>query len=211
MEDVRNFDGNLEENRSFEDLRNCYGICVSPKAVVRADCHSRQQSFKTRDTNDQSLIFRTTYAVLRVDVLPTDHQVPQWAQTPSCELYTLRSLGNMQAELGLIRLNRTWRNSQTKILDLGFIVIRATPSDEFEPWWHSSAKPIPSKSPLPADWKVFLMCINWVDRDELEGKPRKAERFTMAMAHGKISRTIPTVGDWMSVEPKPVEVLVELT
>jgi hypothetical protein len=66
------------------------------------------------------------------------------------------------------------------------------------------------------------MCVVWIDGNVLEWKPRKAERITMAMVHGKRGRTkrgktrddritnLPSVGAWMSVEPKPVEMLVEL-
>lgn len=68
------------------------------------------------------------------------------------------------------------------------------------------------------------MCIKWLDRNQSGEKPRKAERFTMAMMQEKRGQTrlgendeceryqaIPTVGDWMSIEPGPIEVLVELT
>lgn len=79
LEDLANFEGDLGENQSFEDLRSFYGIRVSPKALVHAGRHSGQQLFMTRDHNDQSLVFRTTYAKLRVVVLPTDREVPPWA------------------------------------------------------------------------------------------------------------------------------------
>ncbi|KAN0091752.1 hypothetical protein V8E51_017599 [Hyaloscypha variabilis] len=225
LKHLHNSEGAVEENRRFEDLRDFYGICVSPKALVHANYHFGRQDSTVRVNNDPSLVFYTSYAKLRVDGLPIERDVISVAKTPPCGVYALRSPENSKAQLGSIRLNREWRESQPEFLDLDFIVIRATPSEEFEPYWHSSMSQDPPSSPAPADWKVFLMCIVWIDGDALEGKPRKAERITMTMVQEKRGRTrrresknddreithfLPSARDWMSVEPKPVEVLVEL-
>jgi hypothetical protein len=222
-EDLENTEGDVEENRSFEELRNCYGICVSPKASIYTEHHLGQQNSLPREHKNQSLIFSTSYAKLRVD--STTRNVVSFDKAPSCRVYSLRSPRNSEVQLGIIRLNREWRESQPEVLELDFIVIRATPSEEFEPYWHNSKSPKPSSSPAPADWKIFLMCVAWIDGEVLEGKPRKAERITLAMVHEKRDCTrlhkykdddrentyfLPSARDWMSVEPKPVEVLVEL-
>lgn len=141
--------GNLGENRSFEDLRVFYGMHVSPKAHVRADRHLGQQLLMDMDQSDQSLIFHTTHAKLRVDDTPIEREVHPKPQRSSCEIYTLRSPKDTQVVLGIIRLSRTWRNSQAKVLDLDFIVIRATTSGGFEPWWHNSK--VPTRSAAPPD------------------------------------------------------------
>jgi hypothetical protein len=222
-EDLENIEGDVEENRSFEELRNCYGICVSPKASIYTEHHLGQQNSLPRENKNQSLIFSTSYAKLRVD--STTRNVVSFDKASSCRVYSLRSPRNSEVQLGIIRLNREWRESQPEVLELDFIVIRATPSEEFEPYWHNSKSPKPSSSPAPADWKIFLMCVAWIDGEVLEGKPRKAERITLAMVHEKRDCTrlhkyedddrentyfLPSARDWMSVEPKPVELLVEL-
>ncbi|KAL7624936.1 hypothetical protein AAE478_004150 [Parahypoxylon ruwenzoriense] len=209
------------QNRDFDELTAFYGLSVSPRAAVgMRNGASGTHNTSGLDEKNPSLIFYTTYAKLRVDAVPMSSY---WDSQIGGSLYAMRSPSNDQIKLGAIRLNTQWRDDQPEILDLDFIVIRSTPSEEFEPFWHLSMRPKPSEAPKPPDWKVSLMCIAWIDEEAASSKARKAERVTMAMMQGWRDYTrmnkdeekhdilpIPSVKDWMSVEPKPIEVLVEL-
>jgi hypothetical protein len=195
------FDHNLEANRSSDELAQAYGINVSPKSAMTAE-HQGPDSLNPRK-NDPTLLFYTSYAKLRVDSQPVESE-SGGGQPESCEVYTLRSPSNEQIDVSKIRLNRAWRSSEPEALELDFIVVRATPSKRFEPWYHTSTRPDPSSASPPNEWTVSLMCITWIDDNVVGEAPRRAERFTVCL------REVHTVERWMSVEPKPVEVLVEL-
>jgi hypothetical protein len=209
------FDHDLEDNRSFDELRQTYGINISPKSALTTD-HLGPGILKSRK-DDPRLLFYTSCAKLRVDSQPVEPKFDD-IRTKSCEVYTLRSPGNEQVDLGMIRLNRGWRSGQRKALELDFIVVRATPSAKFESWWHSSQHPDRFSSLTPNQWTIHLMCINWIDENVVSEQPRRAERFTICMVDGKKSnrrdreerQDLYVVERWMSVEPKPIEVLVEL-
>lgn len=178
-----------------------HGMHVSPKCAKTTG--PQGAGSRNPHENDPALLFYTSYAKLSVDSQQVETESLD-SQPDSCEVYTLRSPSNNQIEISRIRLNRVWRKYQPEALELDFIVIRVTPSLNFEPWAHSLETPQPSSSVPPNDWTVYLMCITWIDEDVVGGSPRRAERFTYCSQEGL------SVEKWMSMEPKPVEVLVEL-
>jgi hypothetical protein len=156
-----------------------------------------------------SLLFTTSYAKLRIAKSSVDSGVQHSASIEAS--YELTCPEDHELHIGTIRVNRSWREAQAEDIDLDFIVIRATPCADREPFYHSNYGGRDSETtPGPIalkQWSLALMCVDWLgDQGVLsDDRARRAERFAVASM-----RDEPSAEKWLSVRPKPVEVLVEL-
>jgi len=199
----------------YQLLREYYGFSVAPKAVPVNDRPKWILRSVTPDSIDISnysnpapfcdseyLCFRTSFAKLRVS--PETQSRPPSYEDPELRgksLYELYSPENSSLRVGIVYLNKTWRDSQPKVLDLDFIVIRASPSLQ-EPYREMSAKWAMSAP----HWKVNLMCVTKQEKTREHGENGVRESFKrLAVVEWRV-----ILDTWMSVRPAPQEKLVIL-
>lgn len=165
---------------AYAILKDFYGIQVAPQAVpgleimectIPSPAPGEDQVRRNSrvdhliPSSPVSLLFLTSTAKLRIGFGSITY-IPQEGTSESVCLgpfYTICSPNDTSHVIGSINLNRSWRETQPEDLVLDFIVIRATPNAQNEPFAGSSDRR--SDENLAAEkWQLKLLCNGKVRR-----------------------------------------------